>query len=333
MIVYNPIPVVKHTEALQMIANAGRCSLMQSRDGMIQLRSSFIPDMIASSNGEAIYSHVENVLKDEKKDAYGLQSKDFPLADGSLYFMPQNQDYYNTGYISAGIADENGMFPVLPIITIDLEAAFVAYGLLIRFRNVAPEEFRVITYNEGVKVDEWTVTEPGLVYETQKQIKLFNRMEVIFTRGHPNSRITVDNILIGDVTDYTLSFGGGMMISATGKRTDKIQNISIKRTMYRENEENKELKSEEISVSPDNPEYTVYFTTASYDLAVSVVDNESVNCQIVDSSNYYAVLRFGGLITETIVKYSLTGREYLTDEITILYSIISRGKWSNGRMP
>lgn len=314
VIVYNPIPVMKHTEALQMIANAGRCSLMQGRDGTIQIRSSFIPDMVVSSNGETEYSHVSKVLKDEKKDAYGLQSKDFPLADGSLYFMPVNQDYYNTGYISSDIADENGIFPVLPTITIGLEAAFVAYGLLIRFRNVAPEEFRVITYNEGVKVDEWSVTEPGLVYETQKQIKLFNRMEIVFTKGHPNSRVTVDNILIGDVTDYTLSFGGGMMISATGKRTDKIQKISVKRTIYRENKENKELKSEEISVSPENPEYTVYFTAASYDLAVTVVDNENVGCQIVDSSNYYAVLRFSGLTAETIVKYSLTGREYLSDE-------------------
>lgn len=311
---YNPIPVVKHTESLQMIANAGRCSLMQNRAGMIQIRSSFIPDMTAASNGETEYSHVGKILKGEKKDAYGLQSNDFSVADGSLYFMPKKGDYLNTGFISAEIADEKGIYPENPVITIELEAAFVAYGLLIRFRNVAPEEFIIRTYNEGMKVAEWTVSDPELVYETQEQIQLFDRMEIVFTRGHPNSRITVNNILIGDVTDYTLSFGGGMLISATGKRTDKIQKISVKRTIYRENEESKELKSEEISISPENPEYTVYFTAASYDLAAAVVNNENVSCQIVDSSNYYAVVRFSGLSGETVVKYSLTGREYLTDE-------------------
>ncbi|MBS6212380.1 MAG: hypothetical protein KH812_20275, partial [Proteus hauseri] len=252
--------------------------------------------------------------KGEKKDAYGLQSNDFSVADGSLYFMPKKGDYLNTGFISAEIADEKGIYPENPVITIELEAAFVAYGLLIRFRNVAPEEFIIRTYNEGMKVAEWTVSDPELVYETQEQIQLFDRMEIVFTRGHPNSRITVNNILIGDVTDYTLSFGGGMLISATGKRTDKIQKISVKRTIYRENEESKELKSEEISISPENPEYTVYFTAASYDLAAAVVNNENVSCQIVDSSNYYAVVRFSGLSGETVVKYSLTGREYLTDE-------------------
>ena len=311
---YNPIPVVKHTEALQMVANAGRCSLMQSRNGTIQIRSSFIPDMTSSSNGETEYSHVSKILKDEKKDAYALQSNDFSVADGSLYFMPRDGNYLNTGFISSGIADENGMFQEPPEITIDLEAAFVAYGLLIRFRNVAPEEFQIRTYNAGVKVAEWTVSDTELVYETQEQMQLFDRMEIVFTRGHPNSRITVDNILIGDITDYTLTYGGGMLLSVTGKRADKIQKISVKRTVYRENEENKELKSEEISISPENPEYTVYFTAASYDLAATVVDNENVNCQIVDSSNYYAVLRFSGLSAEIVVKYSLTGREYLTDE-------------------
>lgn len=34
----------------------------------------------------------------------------------------------------------------------------------------------------------------------------------------------------------------------------------------------------------------------------------------MDSSNYYAVLHFSGLSAETVVKYNLTGREYLTDE-------------------
>lgn len=38
-IVFNPIPVVKHKEALQIIANAGRCLLIQDRDGVIILKS------------------------------------------------------------------------------------------------------------------------------------------------------------------------------------------------------------------------------------------------------------------------------------------------------
>ena len=69
VIVYNPVPAVKHSEALQIIANAGRCALYVDRQGSIHLQSSFIPDMTAFSNGETAYSHVSNILVNDKKDA------------------------------------------------------------------------------------------------------------------------------------------------------------------------------------------------------------------------------------------------------------------------
>ena len=41
----NPIPRVKHKEALQIIANACRCTLSQSRFGEIQIKSNFVPEV------------------------------------------------------------------------------------------------------------------------------------------------------------------------------------------------------------------------------------------------------------------------------------------------
>lgn len=55
VIVRNPIPVVAHKEALQLIANAGRCILYQDRTGKIYLKSSFVPEMSASSEDEAYF--------------------------------------------------------------------------------------------------------------------------------------------------------------------------------------------------------------------------------------------------------------------------------------
>ena len=54
--VYNPMPVVSHREALQLIANAGRCILYQNRSGNIVMKSSFIPDMEAGSSDETYFS-------------------------------------------------------------------------------------------------------------------------------------------------------------------------------------------------------------------------------------------------------------------------------------
>ena len=97
--------------------------------------------------------------------------------------MPRDGNYLNTGFISAEISDENGIYPENPVITIELEAAFVAYGMLVRFRNVAPEEFKIRTYNAGVKVEEWTVSDPELVYETQEQMQLLTGWRLFLPGG------------------------------------------------------------------------------------------------------------------------------------------------------
>ncbi|OYO40439.1 hypothetical protein CG709_21460, partial [Lachnotalea glycerini] len=68
--VRNPLPNVTHKEALQIIANAGRCVLSVNRDGQIQLKSSFIPDSSIISNGETSYSNVANTLNETVKQEY-----------------------------------------------------------------------------------------------------------------------------------------------------------------------------------------------------------------------------------------------------------------------
>ena len=127
--VQNPMPTVKHSEALQIIANAGRCVLFEDRNSKIHMQASFIPDMTAESNGETSYSHVSDVLNREDKDAYAICSSDFSKVDGTVFFMSSDSNYLKTGYISSQIADASGTFTENPKITINLEAAFVAYGL------------------------------------------------------------------------------------------------------------------------------------------------------------------------------------------------------------
>lgn len=90
--------------------------------------------------------------------------------------MPADSNYLNTGYISSQIADASGTFTENPKITINLEAAFVAYGLQIEFRNVAPDQFKVTTYYQDLEVDSYTVEQGGeLEYTTFEQFNLFDK--------------------------------------------------------------------------------------------------------------------------------------------------------------
>lgn len=91
VIVQNPLPNVTHKEALQIIANAGRCIMDYDRYGRIRIYSAFIPEYTVSANNEEYYSNVERVLRDTEKIHYASYTQDFWKADGSMYFLPRNE--------------------------------------------------------------------------------------------------------------------------------------------------------------------------------------------------------------------------------------------------
>lgn len=314
VMVYNPMPAVKHSDALQIIANAGRCILYQDRKKRIRMKASFVPDMDVSANNQTEYSNINQLLKDTKKSAYAVCSNDFSLVDGSLFFMPEEESLKtDTGYVSNSIADSEGYFEDNPKITITLDAAFVAYGILLKFRNVFPHEFAITTFYEDVEVQKKKIVNTELEYLDFDELDLFDRMEIEFTKGYSNSRIFIDSILINDITDYTLSRQNDIINSPTGEREKKIKSISVQRTVYKNSEELKELKSEELILNSGITKYKIYFSKPVYGLEISL-KNSAANVSILYKSCYMAVLEFSGIVNDgTVVKYSVKGYEYLTD--------------------
>lgn len=331
VVVYNPMPVVSHSSALQIIANAGRCSLSEDRSGRIHIQSSFIPDMVATANDQTEYSHVENIIEDNEKDAYAVTSRDFTVIDGSLFFMPADKNYLDTGYISESIADENGDFINNPKITIQLEASYIPYGLSIQFRNIAPKEFHIITYNNKAKVSDFVVSEPDIVYSNTEQFTLFDKMELVFTKGYPNSRVFVDHVIFGDTTDYMIA-ETELAEPPVATRQNKIKSISVSRNVYKNSAELKDLASEDILIPNNLYEHTVYFSKPSCGYIATVSDNSSVTVNIVESSSYFVKLRFEGIKSEMVVSYVVTGYEYTVDEqkFTVIHNKNGEEKaWNN----
>lgn len=312
--VYNPLPAVKHSEALQIIANAGRCALFEDRANKIHLKASFVPDMQVSVNNKTDYSSIENLLKDNRKDAYAIASNNFSRVDGSLFFMPKDGSYKETGYVSNSIADADGKFTENPVITITLESGFTAFGMIMNFRNVAPQEFVIRTYYLSVLQDTYTIKNPDTEYITDYQFNDFDKMEIEFTKGHPNARITIDNILIGDVTDYRLSQTRDLNTNPIGTRQEKVKMISVKKTNYRESQEGfKELITEKVTLT-EEMQHTVYFSIASYGFQASVKDNSNIGVQIVASSNYFVAVKFTNATSGTEIELVIEGYEYVADE-------------------
>ena len=114
--VSNPMPEVSVAECLQLIANAGRCSLRQDNDGRIVLNANFEniiepTEMDILSFTHAWWSNPSNI-RVGVDNLYADMTKDYLKADGSLLFLPENTNgsLVETGYISNQIADHNGDF-------------------------------------------------------------------------------------------------------------------------------------------------------------------------------------------------------------------------------
>ena len=356
IIVYNPIPVVSHSVALQIIANAGRCAISQDRYGRIHLQTSFVPEMIVTANNQTEYSHAENLLTNDVKSAYATASNDFSILDGSLRFLPENGVYLEAGYISESLWMESNDAEVknrlsfrlgnnmkafrigghwkgeMPVLTITLEASYTAFGFGINFRNVAPKRFEIITYHADSIVKHVTVKNPQINYYTNEAFIDFDKMEIVFSMGYPNSRIFVDNIIVGQNTDYLLE-RNQMKSAPVAVRQNKIRQIAITYNNYKESTSSDVLASEEIVVSEDMYEYTSYFKNAAYGLILCInCEDENVTAEIVESSSFYAKIRFSGVVEEVPVNYSISGYSYIVEEQKLIVPYNDDGEiktWNN----
>lgn len=314
VIVNNPIPVVKHSEALQIIANAGRCILYQDRNKRIRMRSSFVPELSVDANNKTEYSSIDKLLKSDKKEAYAIQSNNFSVVDGSIFFMPTDGQYRETGYVSNSIADENGLFEENPIITIIPEAAFGVYGMLLAFRNVAPLEYVITTYLEGNKVSQVKVENPNVNSVLPDEFEPFDRMEIEFTKGYPNARVTIDNILINDITDYILELSKDIQGATTGERKNKVKSISVAQHIYLESSETKKLKTEKIVLTENVTRKNIYLSKPSHDFAVST-DSENVSVEIIGQSSYFVAVEFMKVLDgDLAVNCTVDGKEYIVND-------------------
>lgn len=219
--VCNPIPAVPHREALQLIANAGRCLLYQDREGNIFMKSSFIPDMAASSGDEAYFSHAEAVLDGTDKDEYGLAAHDYTDVRSTQYFLPRQSGgaaYLNTGYISEAVALEDGTFTVNPTVEIRAEAAYKCFGMTLQFGRIPPVEMAVHAYLDGVLQEVFPVTELERVTVISHEFPEWDRMVLEFTKHRSENVEDGLTYLVDSYGNYLTDGDGNYFVTVSGSQ-------------------------------------------------------------------------------------------------------------------
>lgn len=336
VVVFNPLPVVKHKECLQLIANAGRCVVMQNRDGIIMLKASFEPEKEVAANQVAEYGNVECLLQNQPYEEYAAYENEYARVDRQQYFMPRDQNYIKVGYVSEAISNEDGYFIENPIITLTMESAYTFHNLTLLFGSIQPVEFTITTYNNGEKIKRFRskgIAEKTVVYydfiDTDK-------IEIEFIRAKPHNRLHLKQIVFGNETDYEITYDD-LTATPYGTKLEKVKELRVVRTIYTRGTELKDLTSSEVMLGPgQQEEVEIEFGSAVHDLrAACLIDDteQDFGAIISEKKSYWCRVKImKPPKTETKAVLTIRGYEYNIStemETTKLNNAGSIQTWNN----
>lgn len=326
----NPIPRVKYKEALQIIANACRCVLTQSRDGKVQIKSNFMPSASIATNGEETYSNAANVLTDTPKVEYATLAGNYTPIDGTMFFLPRNgKAALTTGYVSKEISGANGTFAKNPVVTITMEAIRAYYGLKLVFGTALPAAFTIRTYKGGEPVNEYPVERDEISTTSiiLRDFDDFDVMKIEFTKtAEPYNRIVLNYFSLSDVVDFTMN-RRDMTSSPKAIKQELIKEVIVPCYTYQENNREENLVYEDIDVVAGEVE-TYYIQDPSYGYKVKLDEVEG-KATVVAWSNYFVTIKFN--VTGSF-KLEVQGYRYKIVEKYATVSLNARGKtvkWKN----
>lgn len=308
----NPIPVVSHREALQLLSNAGRCLLYQDEKGKIVIRSSFVPRMTSTVAREPYFSNGTRILENLPIKEYSLTNRNYTKVDGTTLFLPRS------GKADVGYIDDN-MF-----LSITSEAAFACFGMQLQFGRTYPSKIVIDTSLNGKTVEELSYTVDREDFIISHEFAPFDEMTIYEDApSKTGGRAVLNKVSFGNVTDYELSYGKELTKTPLGTQLQSVKTLELTRTEYLDSTEGeKELAKVECTKPGD---YLAEFSNPSYGCTVQA---SSGTVSVLEAGAYFLRFSYSGSGGEVKVN----GKEYLVKTYTMekeLNPTGKREKWKN----
>ena len=308
----NPIPVVSHREALQLLSNAGRCLLYQDEKGKIVIRSSFVPRMTSTVAREPYFSNGTRVLENLPIKEYSLTNGDYTKVDGTTLFLPRS------GKADVGYIDDN-MF-----LSITAEAAFACFGMQLQFGRTYPSKIVIDTSLNGKTVEELSYTVDREDFIISHEFAPFDEMTIYEDApSKTGGRAVLNKVSFGNVTDYELSYGKELTKTPLGTQLQSVKTLELTRTEYLDSTEGEKELAKVECTKPG--EYLAEFSNPSYGCTVQA---SSGTVSVLEAGAYFLRFSYSGSGGEVKVN----GKEYLVKTYTMekeLNPTGKREKWKN----
>jgi len=295
----NPLPIDTHKACLQMIANAGLCSMFEDENGTITLKTSMKAPRYDITVENAEYSNTEKLTNGD--EVYNLASfeKDYFKADGSLRFYG---DTDKQGVVSNIYPTNNGLS-----ITIEFEAIWTFTGLSFQFGIITPSTITIAEYNDNTLSETHTYDVDDTNYYIDYEFYEVDKLIITFSNPD-DTRIHLNKLLIGTITDYEIS-ETDMRELPTATQTERVRSINIKYYEYVEG-----TKKVKAQTNADVGENLVTFNTPCYGYTIE-------GCTIKESGAYYVVFE-----ANEAGKVTIEATEYEKVENTYSYQLRRTGQ-------
>lgn len=308
----NPIPVVTHREALQLLSNAGRCLLYQDEKGKIVIRSSFVPRMTSTVAHEPYFSNGTKILEDLPIKEYSLTNGNYSRVDGTTLFLPRS------GKADVGYIDDN-MF-----LSITSEAAFACFGMQLQFGRTYPSNIVIDTSLNGKTVEELSYTVDREDFIISHEFAPFDEMTIYEDApSKTGGRAVLNKVSFGSVTDYELSYGKELTKTPLGTQLQSVKTLELTRTEYLDSTEGEKELAKVECTKPG--EYLAEFSNPSYGCTAQA---SSGTVSVLEAGAYFLRFSYSGSGGEVKVN----GKEYLVKTYTMekeLNPTGKREKWKN----
>ena len=308
----NPIPVVTHREALQLLSNAGRCLLYQDEKGKIVIRSSFVPRMSSTVAREPYFSNGTRILENLPIREYSLTNGNYSRVDGTTLFLPRS------GKADVGYIDDN-MF-----LSITSEAAFACFGMQLQFGRTYPSKIVIDTSLNGKTVEELSYTVDREDFIIPHEFAPFDEMTIYEDApSKTGGRAVLNKVSFGNVTDYELSYGRELTKTPLGTQLQSVKTLELTRTEYLDSTEGEKELAKVECTKPG--EYLAEFSNPSYGCTVQA---SSGTVSVLETGAYFLRFSYSGSGGEVKVN----GKEYLVKTYTMEKELNPSGKrekWKN----
>lgn len=299
----NPLPIDNHKACLQMIANAGLCSMYEDGNGVITLKSSMkSPRYETTVENIEVISNIDLFMSSEAVYNYASYENGYFKADGSLRFIDDLTEPKQTGLVSYMYPTEDEMS-----ITIEFEAVWTFTGLSFTFGVVYPSKVTVAEYNDGSLSETNDYDVNGDTFYIDHEFYEVDKIVITFTNGE-GKRIHLNKLMIGTITDYEIEHHD-MQERPTAEQTERVRSVNVKYYDFIQGD-----KSVTAQTNADEGENLITFDKPCYDYSIE-------GCTITDSGAYYVIFE-----AEEAGKVTITAKEYDKAEKTFTRRLRETGQ-------